>query len=243
MITVIIPTSPIKSHPDTSFIEETIASVRHHLPDAEIIITFDGVREEQADYTDRYNEYKNKMLWKCLHQYENVLPIVFDEHKHQSGMIKEAINEVRTPLMLYVEHDTPLVTDRKIDWEELTSFITDGHAYTIRLHHESKILDVHQYLTIGYNGNFAKTYQWSQRPALSSVLYYKEVVLPNIPDNNFIEDQFYGKVANDYLENGEQGWFMHRLWIYHPKGNIQRSYHLDGRQGERKFTSDDEVWQ
>jgi hypothetical protein len=35
---------------------------------------------------------------------------------------------------------------------------------------------------------------------------------------------------------------MHKLWIYHPEGNIKRSYHLDGREGGRKFTTDDDAW-
>ena len=45
-ITVIIPTSFIKSHPSTGIIEEVIKGVRERLPDSEIIITFDGMRKE-----------------------------------------------------------------------------------------------------------------------------------------------------------------------------------------------------
>ena len=67
-LTAIIPTSPIKSHPDTSIIEETIKSIRHHLPDSEIIVTFDGVREEQEDLLEEYTEFKKQMLWKFLHE-------------------------------------------------------------------------------------------------------------------------------------------------------------------------------
>jgi hypothetical protein len=40
----------------------------------------------------------------------------------------------------------------------------------------------------------------------------------------------------------DDGWDKHKLWIYHPEGSIKRSYHLDGRAGTRKFTSDDDVW-
>ena len=51
----------------------------------------------------------------------------------------------------------------------------------------------------------------------------------------FIEDKFHGVVQDD-------GWVKHKLWIYHPEGDIKRSYHLDGREGTRKFTSDDQAW-
>jgi hypothetical protein len=87
----------------------------------------------------------------------------------------------------------------------------------------------------GLEDGFMKTTQWSQRPHLSTVNYYKNVVLPFSDEKTFIEDRFHGKVQDD-------GWDAHKLWIYHPEGNIKRSYHLDGRQGTKKFTSDDEAW-
>jgi hypothetical protein len=90
-----------------------------------------------------------------------------------------------------------------------------------------------------------RTAQWSQRPHLSTVKYYKDVVLPFSDDKSFIEDRFHGKVQDDILpydEFNQAGWDTHKLWIYHPEGNIKRSYHLDGRQGTQKFTVDDETW-
>ena len=95
---------------------------------------------------------------------------------------------------------------------------------------------------IGVKDVFTKTIQWSQRPHLSTVLYYKEVVLPNTKPKLFIEDVFHGTVITDWNVHGRIGWNKHRLWIYTPnKRNIKRSYHLDGRAGHKKYTSDDEV--
>jgi len=87
----------------------------------------------------------------------------------------------------------------------------------------------------GLEDGFMKTIQWSQRPHLSLTKYYREVVLPACDEKTFIEDKFHGVVQDD-------GWDKHKLWIYHPEGNIKRSYHLDGRAGTRKFTSDDDAW-
>ena len=56
-ITVVIPTSPIPSHPSTAIIDETIASVRKQLPDSRIIVTADGVRAEQVGMANNYFEY------------------------------------------------------------------------------------------------------------------------------------------------------------------------------------------
>lgn len=242
-ITVVIPTSVLPSHPDTTIIDQTIHDVRVHLPDVEIILQIDGLRDEQIDRKEDYDKYKTQILWKCLHEWNDVLPVVFDELHHQSGMLRETIELIRTPLMLYVEGDAPLTPDRPIDWAKCMMFIFDGHANTIRFHHENVIPTEHEGLMLGNADNgFIQTYQWSQRPHLSSVLYYKDVVLPTLPHASFIEDTFHGAVTNDWYDYGRIGWNKHRLWIYHPTGGIQRSYTTDGRQGTRKYTSDDEAW-
>jgi hypothetical protein len=242
-ITVIIPTSVLPSHPSTRIIDETIRNVRLHLPDSEIILQMDGIRDEQKDREVDYSTYKNKIMWKCLHEWKNVLPVVFDELHHQTDMLKETIDLVRTPLILYVEGDAPLTPDRAIDWQKCIDFILDGHANTIRFHHENVIPKEHEGLMIGsIDDGFIKTVQWSQRPHLSSVLYYKEVVIPTLQPKTFIEDTFHGVVANDWNDHGKIGWNKHRLWIYHPNKGIQRSYTTDGREGGRKYTSDDEAW-
>jgi hypothetical protein len=244
-ITVVLVSSVLPSHPDTSIIEETIDSIKYHLPDSEIILQIDGLREEQLDRYEDYNDYKSKMLWKCLHKYDNILPLIFDEHSHQSTMMRATFEYIKTPLVLYVEADCPLVTDLKIDWDKCKEMIYTGEANTIRYHFEAQIPKEHNHMMLGIEGDFMKTVQWSQRPHLSSVLYYKDVVMPRIPEKSFIEDTFHGVVHSDYLDNGKIGWYKHRLYIYYPKlgKNIKRSYHLDGREGTLKFTTDDEVWQ
>jgi hypothetical protein len=247
-ITVILVTSVIPSHPETHIVEETIKSIRHHLPDSEIILQIDGLREEQSHRRADYDEYISRMLWKCLHEYENILPIVFDEHSHQSTMMKKTIGLVRTPLMIYIEGDTPLVTDEPIDWDLCIDMVESDKANTIRFYHEAIVPSVHDWLMIDLVGDFLQTYQWSQRPHLSSVAYYKKYILKDIPEKTFIEDWIHGKVHEDYIvpwakKASREGWNVHKLWIYYPsKTNSKRSYHLDGRNGLRKFTGDDISW-
>jgi len=234
-ITAIVPISIIPSHPSTAIIDETIASIRHHLPDSEIILQIDGLRSERKTRKNDYDEFKNKVLWKCLHEWTNVLPIIFDKHSHQTTMMKKTIDEIRTSAILYVESDAPLVTEHDIDWEDCLDMLEYGKANTIRFHFEAFIPEPHEYLMLDKDGQFLQTIQWSQRPHLSLVNYYRNVVLPFSTEKTFIEDRFHGKVQDD-------GWESHKLWIYHPEGSIKRSYHLDGRAGTRKFTSDDLAW-
>lgn len=234
-ITVIVPVSIIPSHPSTHILDETVNSIRHHLPDSEIILQIDGLRSERQARKEDYDNFKSKVLWKCLHEWDNVLPIIFEEHSHQTTMMSKTMKEIKTSAILYVESDAPLVTDYDIDWDSCLDMLEYGKANTIRFHFEAFIPEPHEYLMLEKEGDFLKTIQWSQRPHLSLLSYYKNIVIPYCGEKTFIEDGFHGKVQDD-------GWDAHKLWIYHPKGSIKRSYHLDGRAGTRKFTDDDLVW-
>lgn len=234
-ITAILVTSVLPSHPDTHILDETITSIRAHLPENEIILQIDGLREERLNRKQDYDEFKNRVLWKCMHEWKNVLPVIFDEHCHQTTMMKETIGIINTSALLYIEGDAPLTSDRPIDWQKCLDMIEYKKANTIRYHFEEQIPNEHWHLMFGLEDGFLRTKQWSQRPHLSTVSYYRDVVLPYSEDKTFIEDRFHGKVQSD-------SWEKHKLWIYYPDQGIKRSYHLDGRQGTRKFTSDDDVW-
>jgi hypothetical protein len=234
-VTIIVVASVIPSHPDTFIIDETISSVRSHFPDNEIILQLDGLRKERLDRKDDYDEFKSRVLWKCLHEWKNVLPVIFDEHSHQTDMMKKTIDDIQTAAILYVEGDAPLTPDIEIDWQKCLDMLEYEKANTIRFHFEASIPIEHEHLMFGIEDGFMKTLQWSQRPHLSLTKYYREVVLPACDEKTFIEDKFHGVVQDD-------GWDKHKLWIYHPEGSIKRSYHLDGRAGTRKFTSDDDAW-
>lgn len=237
-ISVLIPTSPIPSHPNTSIISETISTVRTHLPDSEIILMIDGVREEQEHLKKNYEEYIRRILWLSNNKWGNVTPLLFDEHTHQANMTRKALTLVKTALILFVEHDTPITPDREIPFSHLSEAILGGEANMIRLHHEALVLDVHQYLMIGEpEGDLWATYQWSQRPHLASTGFYRNMIEEYFPPNakTMIEDNMYGKLEEAYRHQGKAGWNRFKVWLYYPPGDIKRSYHLDGREGEPKF--------
>jgi hypothetical protein len=248
VITAVVPVSVIKSHPSTAILEQTLDSIRHHLPDAEIILTFDGVRDEQFKYRLLYEEHIRRILWLADKHYGNICPYIFDEHQHQTGMLRHVLDDIRTPLMLYVEQDTPLVTDEPIDWDQISTFIERGEANLVRLHHEALILDEHKHLMHGTFGDlivdFTRTSQWSQRPHVASVAYYRRILESHFSPNAkcFIEDKMHGVLDEAWNLDGMAGWLQHRTWLYTPPGdNIKRSYHTDGRAGGPKY-DDSQVW-
>lgn len=240
-VTVLIPTSPIPSHPKTTIIDETIKTVRTHLPNAEIIVMCDGVRDEQKDQEPVYQEYLQNLLWKCNNKYKNVLPIVFDEHLHQAEMTKRTLELVKTPFILFAEHDTPLTPDLDIDLESIYSALVQGQLNLVRFHFESVIPKEHEHLMLGdihvKNSDFILTVQWSQRPHIATKAYYERILNNHFSENSrtMIEDVMHGVVQTAYNKHGTIGWQEHRIGIYKPKDHLKRSYHTDGREGDEKF--------
>lgn len=233
-LTVLIPTSPIKSHPSLEIIEQTIESVRSRLPDCEILIMCDGVRKEQEHLRDSYEWYLNQLLWKSNWEWHNVLPILFNEYSHQAYMTKYILSKVRTPAILFVEHDCPL--EGEIPFPQLVDNVVDDRLDMIRLHHETKIGDYHLHLMldpspIDIGGvPMVRTVQWSQRPHIANTDYYRKIMQEHFSEHSrtMIEDQMHSVAQSN-------PWDSHRLAIYHNEGNIQHSITTDGRQDDPKY--------
>ena len=238
MITAVVPVSPIKSHPETTILAETLDSIRTCLPDAEIILTFDGVREEHESRRPDYDEFTRRALWLADHHYRNVFPLIFDRHEHQTGMMRATLPHITTTLVMYVEQDTPIVTDEPIDWDTITDFVASGRSNVVRLYHEAVVPGAHTHLMHNHDDGFLQTSQWSQRPHVASLAYYRRIM-----DNHFtpsakcfLEDKLHSVVQEAYKIDGIAGWNQHRVHIYDPgNGNMKRSYHTDGRAGEAKY--------
>lgn len=225
-ITAIIPTCPIPSAPSTEVIDETITSIRENLPDSEIIVMFDGVKPELAERKPAYDEYTRRLLWRIKNEYTNVIPILFEQHNHQSLMTKEVLKLIRTPLLLFMEHDTPFTGE--IPWEDIKEVVKSGYAHVVRFHHETHILAEHQYLQLDKHPQdvmgvpLIRSRQWSQRPSLIEAEFYRRIADKYFDDQpRFIEHVMYGPlIQNDWAE--------FRYHIYAPQGSILRSLHRDG---------------
>jgi hypothetical protein len=144
---------------------------------------------------------------------------------------------VDTPLVLFVEHDTPL--RGPIPWELMIPLVRNGDMDVIRLSHEASILAEHRQLMVDLEPveiggvPLIRTRQWSQRPHLARTDWYRQILERWFdPDGrSFIEDRMYGVV----LETGS--WVDWKLALYAPPGNMTRSTHTDGRDGGDKYAA------
>ena len=233
-LSVLISSSPIQSHPSTSIIEETIASVRYHLPDAPIYVMLDGVRKEQKARATAYLEYLQRLAaWAIFHA-KNIKLVPFPDFHHQAVMTMQTLELVKTPQILFVEHDTPLV-DAPIDWDMLIEMIKNDTTNHIRLHYDDQIHPEHQHMMRGkLTPNLIKCVQFHQRPHLAGTQWYRELLAANFTERSrtFIEDVVYSPVSC-------APWEEYKLCIYDPEGtgrNMKRSRDLNGRGSEQKYS-------
>jgi hypothetical protein len=243
-MTFIVPISPIPQHPDISYLETVMSSIRHHYPTAEVFLLFDGVREEHEGYRQAYEEGIAKALALAATDWHPVVPYVFDSHLHQVGMLRQVIGEVRTDLLCFVESDTPLVTDAMIDWASIERAILVGASNVVRLYHEAVRPAEHDHLYYGAEPGFPyleRTSQWSSRPHVSSTAYYKRILSAHFSPTArcFSEDVMHGVLQSAYDDHGLSGWMQHRVHLYTPLGaSWQRSLNLDGRADWAKLDED-----
>lgn len=241
--TVIVTTSPIPSHPSVAMLRETIDSIQHRLPLAEIIVAADGVREEQTHLADAYMDYLHHVAWLCNTTWRNVCLVTMPGHRHQALTLKRAMELVDTPYVFVSEHDTPL--QGEIDMLGCENVLQAGYGDMIRFIHESRVLDDYEHLMLGgpeerCGVKLRATMQWSQRPHLATAAFYRRVLSTYFGDDSrtMVEDVMYGVIKN-LVEADFNNWLSgFRLWVYHEPddhGSIQRSYHLDGRGDEPMF--------
>lgn len=232
-ITPIIFSSPIPSHPSTEIVDQTIRSIKHHLPNEKIIVLCDGVRPEQEDFTRGYRDYIHQLLYQ---EFDNKIEQVVDYQVflHQVGMMRQILPRLHTNLLLFMEADTPLVTDEPINWYDCCAAIDGGAVNLVRFLHEAHIHEEHAYLMrerfIYGRSIFTRTVQFSARPHLASVDFYRKALQRFTPEAvSFLEDKLHSVCQDDPWED----W---KLSIYTPEGgNQKRSLHLDGRAGGPKF--------
>lgn len=242
-ITVIIPTSPTPSNPSVDGIVATVESVRSYLPDAEIVITCDGVRDEQLDRAGAYHEFLHRLtMWTSTRR--NIMPIIHHQHRHQSGMLIDALDPlvVDTDFVLYVEADCPLEGD--LDFDALLRVIIDGDLNLLRLFHEPCIQQGSEHLFFDLittpSGRYVQTAQWSQRPHLADTVWYRDLMQRYFAPEarTFIEDVMHGVVQHDVFATRKpvaSGVIEWGMGVYAPSGSWKRSGHSDGRGGDPKF--------
>ncbi len=226
--------------------------MRRHLPDAPIIIMADGVRPEQAEYEERYQQYLRDLA-TLAPKWKPILLSLFTEFQHQAAMTRETLKQVKTPLILFQEHDTMFIEQQTdgsrcpIDFPGICRVVRSGALHVVGFHchwepwilrgHEHMMLDVKRHYIDGVP--FVRTWQFSARPHVASTDFYRMLLNGYFTKDcrTFIEDRIYDVIASSRKTLGEEGWHLWKLAYYAPHGSIRRTWTDNGRAGDKKFES------
>lgn len=242
LITAVMTTSPIPSHPSTDVVDKVLHSIGFHLPGAEILLLCDGIRiPEHESRRALYEEYKSKMRRR-----DGLRMMEWEKSVQQAYMFREALPSVTTPLVLYIEHDYALTLD-PIDWAGIIRIVQNDKAYVVRFHNLETIHPLHQYLMLdcfegatGEHGGkqvcdprlvdgvpIIRTVQFWGCPHLTKTSWYREQMEDPAkfsPDTyTEIEPALYGHVV-------DAPWDKYRIIVYAPSSpSMRRSVHVGGR--------------
>lgn len=237
-ITILIPTSPIPSHPSTAILDETIANIRKYT-NASIIVMCDGVHASLKQRKQNYQEYISAIKQKAQdNEYGNVGFVEFHSHKHQARMTLETLALVNTELIMFCEHDTSPIGD--IPFDHICNMVKNSiEINCIRFNIFDQIPVEHNYLMLGKEIHegipLERTIQWSQRPHIAKKAWYQDMLNTHFgkTDKVMIEDIMHGVVQVEY-DRKKRDTFG--LAIYTPDTPSQlRSYHSDGRGEDEKI--------
>jgi len=219
-------------------IVETVESIRYHRPNDKIIIMQDGIRPEQESRSTAYAAYLRDLAQLAALCWHGVTLFIGSRFRHQAAMTLEVLlAHVDTPLLMFVEHDTPLI-DKPIDWSYIQNSILFGLTNSVRLHYDDQIHPDHVHLCPGrLTQHLIKTVQWHQRPHIAKTAWYAQTLSNNFKSDSrcFIEDKMYSPVVM-------APWEDYKLTIYDPEGtglDMKRSRDLNGRGAEQKY---EQVW-
>ena len=228
-------------------IENTIKSIRFHLPESRIIVMCDGVRPNVEFRRWQYVGYKEHLKQMVRDgDLSNVVWCEWVDYSQQAKMMRETLDiMVTTPYVLFCEHDGELVSthnprdghqetrqeDCEIAWQDIIDLLDSGGANIVRFYAWDEIYSGHAHLMQGQMiqgaSRFIKTTQYSQWPHIARTDFYKKMLADHFrPDEiRMIEIGMYGSV-------GAAPWTQYRIVIYAPDGNMRRFYHRNGRADE-----------
>ena len=236
-IAVVIPTSPIPSHPDTGIIDAAYEHIRIQLPQASVYILADGVREEQNFLAEKYAQYKQNLREK---NWTNTHIVEFDFFHHEAGMLRNAISDIKEPLILYVMHDC-LLSKEPIDWlgisstllQEILSCVFFCYDADLTYWRQSNLVEQFRNITGGdmdifVDGGvrYSRTISYTGFPHIATTEFFKFIL------SHFNRGQIHIDCdeAHEILEKAHKRF---RMGVYVPDGDSsQRFDTLDGRSLE-----------
>lgn len=189
LITVIISTNPIPSHPNTDKLYEAQKSLFliPALRSAHKLIVFDGIQPGHEDQKAAYEEYKHRVQKLCEEDpyFANTDLVFCKEWKHLSGALGEAIQQVTTPFVLINQHDLELKKEFNLNGL-IATMVANPEIGHVRLYGARRNIPGNASWdgpidVASFRNSFVplcRAFGWSDQTHIAPTSYYREFVLP-----------------------------------------------------------------
>jgi hypothetical protein len=193
-LTVVILAHPVKSHPSLDLILKTYNSLsKLNLPsNTKVILSHDAPKTDlPKERISQFNDYLLK-LGQYFKDSENVFVTVNPKYKFLSGNIRHALSFVRTKYVLLMQHDLAFCIDvnitglievmssndeiKHVRFNKRDNSIREGWDFYIK--ERAKFIREDTFRAPTGEVKLFRTLAWSDQNHLTTVEYYKKLVLP-----------------------------------------------------------------
>lgn len=280
LLTIILTTSPVPSCPSAALIKNTLNSLPNSLSDVPIVITFDNFTVATndngrlkkgcvpQDMADRYPDYIENVRQlfgntsyssdhlDCSVSFSLIRNATFLVLRKRNGFafsVKIALNYVKTPYILILQHDWCFTFHPPISHllsilhnEEDVQYI--GFLARMSLNYVTSKAHSHSYyryifsqarsLRLGrpLSDDLVACLHWFDRPHLCSTEIYRQIFsMSIIKQGDFIEDTFGTEYIKSMInapsrEVAFEQWKRWSAWMYYPDdGKTVTIHHQHGR--------------
>lgn len=234
--TIIVPISPVPSHPSTDMVERAVRSIHRHLEsqDWPIILACDGGTRETA-----YKEFKNRLhaLVAGDAAFKQAAVLECTYWRHLAGVLEEAFQRIDTPLALVFQHDHEVL--RPVDTPGILACFENPTVQYLRLNRYANRVEGWDYILEPFQEApipLLKTAAWSDMPHFVRTTYYLDFVLPQLRWSNgelqrvFPEAIVFPRFIRDVKQSGFQAVHpKYGTYVYGSLGDPPVCDHLDGK--------------
>jgi hypothetical protein len=225
LLTIIITSSFIPSHPEIKIIQETIESLQLiNMPSGtEIILAH--------DYNNHINYIKYfKKLNEYIKSYSNIKIVERKYHGHLTGNIRNALQYVNSKYILVIQHDLPFI--RKFDIQKIIYDMEENdNIKHVRFNKRRNIKagfdalnDLFGLQVKQINYTYTRTPGWSDNNHLCLTGYYTDIVMKECCDGIAMETYLQSKNKNEEIHK------KYGTYLFGELNHPQVIKHTDGRE-------------
>ncbi|MDA7814862.1 glycosyltransferase [Pontimonas sp.] len=199
-LTVLVVASPVKSHPSTRILDETLESLKTHVnieighPDVPFVISHDGLSTFAPRYVRKdFEGYLDRVRDRYPH---NTMVVRLPRRRGLTQNIANGLAHVATPFVLIVQHDLPFCSpvdfggalaimrsNEMVKHLRFNRFANDKAGWDAgvppALKMDPKIRSsFFREIEMSFGLKVMQTLNWSDNNHLTPVSYYPQVVFP-----------------------------------------------------------------